>query len=86
MEDPTLQGAYWVAPTSVLWVPDLDTLVAQMILALGLALVAGNSWAWIQYKRGRSPASAPGEFRKPRAIFLLVVGSLLAVWGLASLL
>jgi hypothetical protein len=64
----------------------LNTLVAQMILALGLALVAGNGWAAIQHERGRKPEAADGEFRGGRVTFLIVVGVLLAVWGAASLL
>ena len=64
----------------------LDSLIAQVVLALGLALLAGNGWAWLQHHRGRRPAGAQGEFRTSRVVFLLVVGLLLSVWGLASLL
>ncbi|MFQ5966085.1 MAG: hypothetical protein ACE5MI_00575 [Acidimicrobiia bacterium] len=64
----------------------LDTLIAQVVLALGLALLAGNGWAWMQHRRGKRPAGAQGEFRRNRVLFLLIVGVVLAVWGLASLL
>ena len=61
-----------------------DNLVAQLILALGLALIAGNGWAVIQNTRGRGPES--GEFRMTRVVFLIVVGIVLMVWATASLL
>ena len=62
----------------------LDTLLAQLILALGAAMVLGNGFAIVQHRRGRGPAA--GEFRSGRAWFLLAVGTLIAVWGIASLL
>jgi len=64
----------------------LDSLLAQLILAVGAALVAGNGWAIIQSSRGRRPKEAEGEFRRGRALFLLLVGVLLTTWGAASLL
>jgi hypothetical protein len=62
----------------------LDTLLAQLILALGAAMVLGNGFAIVQHRRGRGPTA--GEFRPGRAWFLLTVGLLIAVWGIASLL
>ena len=65
---------------------NLNTLLAQLVLALGAGLVVGNGAAiWSDFK-GRRPKHAQGEFRPARAWFLLAVGLLIGVWGLASLL
>lgn len=65
---------------------DLDTLLAQLVLALGAALLVGNAFALIMERRGKRPEGAAGELRKSRAWFLLAVGLVIGVWGLASLL
>ncbi len=64
----------------------LDTLLAQLILAVGAAMVLGNGYAIIQNHRGKMPAEAAGAFRPARAWWLLAVGLLIATWGVASLL
>jgi len=64
---------------------DFDSLFAQMTLALGLALVAGNGFAMYKHARGEHPADAEGAFRPGRARFLLVVGVVMTVWGAISL-
>ena len=63
-----------------------DSLLAQLILAVGAALIAGNGWALIQSWRGRRPRDVEGEFRRGRAVFLPLVGVVLTTWGAASLL
>ncbi len=63
----------------------LDRLVVLMLLAIGLALVAGNGFAIIQARRGKKPQGAEGEFRAGRAWWLLAVGVIMSIWGLASL-
>ena len=63
----------------------LDTLLAQMILAVGAAMVLGNGFAIYQHKRGRSPKRIKGEFRPSRAWWLSSVGMLITVWGAISL-
>jgi hypothetical protein len=65
---------------------DLDSLVAQMVLALGAALLIGNGYALVMARRGVKPKGAEGELRRGRAIFLLVVGAIMVWWGLGSLL
>lgn len=64
----------------------LDSLLAQMILAVGAAMVLGNGYAIIQHRRGNKPQGAKGEFRAGRAWWLLTVGALISLWGGISLL
>jgi len=64
----------------------LDSLFAQMITALGLAMLIGNGLAWWKNRRGQRPRGVEGEFRGGRVAFLAGVGLILAVWGLASIL
>lgn len=63
----------------------LDILVTQMILAIGLAVLAGNAWATIRHLKGRPPPGRRGSFRPRRAGFLMVAGTLMVIWGLASM-
>jgi hypothetical protein len=63
----------------------LDSLLAQIILAIGGAMVLGNGFAIIQARRGRAPKGAQGEFRAGRAWWLFSVGAIITVWGIASL-
>jgi hypothetical protein len=64
---------------------DVDAIFAQLALALGAALVVGNGYALVMARRGVRPANVEGELRRGRAWFLIAVGALIAVWGLASL-
>lgn len=64
----------------------LDSLLVNLILAVGAAMVLGNGYAIYMHRRGRAPARAQGEFRAGRAYWLLGVGALILLWGLASLL
>lgn len=65
---------------------DLNSLLAQLILGLGAALLAGNLYALFMDRRGVRPKDAQGELRKGRAWFLAGVGLIIATWGLASLI
>ena len=64
----------------------LDSLLAQIILAIGGAMVLGNGFAIYQNRRGLAPKGATGEFRAGRAWWLLGVGLVITVWGIASLI
>jgi hypothetical protein len=64
----------------------LDDLLAQLILAVGAAMVLGNGFAIYQHSRGKQPKGEAGEFRTARAWWLLGVGLLISVWGIGSLL
>ena len=63
----------------------LDILVTQMILAIGLALLAGNAWATFRHLKGRPPPGQRGSFRPRRVGFLMVAGAMMVIWGLASM-
>lgn len=65
---------------------DIDSLFAQLVLALGAALVVGNGYAILMARRGVKPRNVEGEFRPGRAWFLLAVGAVIGIWGAASLL
>lgn len=65
---------------------DLNSLLAQLITALGLALVFGNGLAIIRSRQGRMPKGIDGEFRPARAWFLFSVGVVIGLWGIASLI
>lgn len=64
----------------------LDSLFAEMVTGLGLALLVGNLLAWRKHRRGETPAGLSGEFRTGRVRFLLAVGILMTIWGVGSLL
>lgn len=64
----------------------LDDLLAQMILAVGAAMVLGNGFAIYQHHKGKHPKGESGEFRSSRAWWLFGVGMLITVWGIASLI
>ena len=64
---------------------DLDRLLVLMLVAIGLALVVGNGFAIIQARRGNKPQGEEGEFRRGRAWWLLGVGLVMTLWGVASL-
>lgn len=63
----------------------LDSLFAELVTGLGLALLVGNGFAWWKQRQGRRPAGVAGPFRTGRVVFLLVVGVLMTAWGVASL-
>jgi hypothetical protein len=64
----------------------LNTLLAQLIIAIGLAMVLGNAYAIYKHRKGEGPRGAHGEFRPARAYWLLAVGAVITIWGAASVL
>lgn len=64
----------------------LDALLAQFILALGLAMVLGNGYAIYRNRKGEAPKGIEGSFRPARAYWLLAVGAVITTWGAASLI
>lgn len=65
---------------------NLNSLLAQLLLALGAALVIGNLYALIQNRRGIKPKNMDGDLRRGRAWWLTTVGMVITVWAGASLL
>jgi len=65
---------------------DLDSLFAQMVLAIGAALLIGNGYALIMDRRGKKPKGQEGDLRTGRAWFLVGIGALMTWWGLGSVL
>ena len=64
----------------------IDTLFAELVTGLGLALLVGNLLAWRKHRQGERPQGVEGEFRQGRVLFLLAIGLLMTVWGVASML
>lgn len=62
----------------------LDTMLAQIMLAMGLAMVFGNGFAMWKHARGEGPKGFQGVYRPGRARFLLAVGVAITVWGAVS--
>ncbi len=65
---------------------DFENLLPELTLALGLALIIGNGLAWWKHRRGEVPKDVTdAAYRPGRARFLMVVGVVLTVWGVATL-
>jgi hypothetical protein len=65
---------------------NLDLLIKQLALAMGMAMVLGNAYAIYKHRKGEKPKDETGEFRRGRAYWLLGVGILIALWGGISLI
>ena len=74
------------ANTDIQDILNLDLLIKQLALALGLAMVLGNAYAIYKNRKGEKPKDEEGEFRAGRAYWLLGVGILIAAWGGISLI
>ena len=66
---------------------DIDNLLPELVLGLGLALLVGNAIAWWKHRQGRVPEGIEGaQYRPGRLRFLMTVGLVMAVWGAVSLI
>jgi hypothetical protein len=64
----------------------LDSLFAEMLLGVGLAMVLGNGFAWWKHRRNETPDFEGAEFRPGRVIFLGSIGLFIAAWAGVTLL
>jgi len=65
---------------------DFDNLLPELILALGLALLIGNGFAWWKHRKGEAPDGVDeAQYRPGRVRFLSLVGLLLTIWGAVTL-
>jgi hypothetical protein len=64
----------------------LDSLFAEMLLGVGLAMVLGNGFAWWKHRRNETPNFEGAEFRPGRVIFLGSIGLFIAAWAAVTLL
>jgi hypothetical protein len=65
---------------------DFESLLPELILALGLALLIGNGLAWWKHRIGEAPKGvADARYRPGRVMFLSAVGVVLTVWGAVTL-
>jgi hypothetical protein len=65
---------------------DFENLLPELIVGLGLALLAGNGLAWWKHRQGRTPEGVDeARYRGGRVAFLLVIGVVMTVWGAVSL-
>jgi hypothetical protein len=65
---------------------DVENLLPELIVGLGLALIVGNGLAWWRHRQGKTPKGVDDpQYRAGRVAFLLVVGVLMTAWGAVSL-
>jgi hypothetical protein len=64
----------------------IDTLLSQLVLALGLAIVLGNGYALFKHRKGERPKgmAADAQLRTGRVMFLMTIGVVMTVWGAVS--
>jgi hypothetical protein len=77
-----------IVPEPMLDFIGVDTLLAELVLAIGLAVIIGNGLAFYKNSRGEKPEGVDeqSEFRPSRALFLIAAGVLMTAWGVASIL
>ncbi len=63
----------------------MDTLFAELLLGVGLAMAAGNGFAWWKHARDETPDFEGATFRRGRVIFLGTAGLIIATWAAISL-
>lgn len=65
----------------------IDTILTQLVFALGLAIVLGNGYALYKNRKGERPQGTDqdAQLRMGRVVFLMVVGSLMTIWGAVSI-
>lgn len=65
---------------------DIQNLLPELVLGLGLALLVGNGIAWWKNRKGQVPEEVEeARYRPGRVRFLMIVGLIMAIWGAVSL-
>lgn len=65
---------------------DVESLLPELIIALGLAMLIGNGFAWWKHRGGSTPDGVEqASYRPGRVGFLIVVGLVMTIWGAVSL-
>ena len=65
---------------------DIENLLPELVIGLGLALLVGNGLAWWKHRQGKTPEGVENpQYRGARVAFLVVVGLLMTGWGAVSL-
>jgi uncharacterized iron-regulated membrane protein len=66
---------------------DVQNLLPELVLGLGLALLVGNGLAWWTHRRGAAPKGVEdAQYRRGRVGFLAIVGVVMTLWGAVTLL
>ena len=65
---------------------DIESLLPELVIAIGLAMLIGNGLAWWKHRSGAVPEEVEGAAYRPgRVLFFVVVGLIMTVWGAISL-
>lgn len=65
---------------------DIEALLPELVIALGLAMLIGNGLAWWKHRRGDVPDEVESAaYRPARVAFFVIVGVVMTAWGAASL-
>ncbi len=65
---------------------DIESLLPELVIALGLAMLIGNGLAWWRHRSGRTPEGVDeASYRPGRVRFFIIVGLVMTIWGAVSL-
>lgn len=63
----------------------MDTLFAELLLGVGLAMALGNGFAWWKHQKQEGPDFEGAAYRRGRVFFLGIAGLVIATWAGLSL-
>ena len=82
-EDQT--GAPVVVGSPPMDILGMDTLFAELLLGVGLAMAFGNGFAWWKHQKQEAPDFEGATYRRGRVFFLGIAGLVIATWAGLSL-